>query len=1552
MNKKKLFLISFLILLTGAKFSYSQTQNVFSQDSIISELKTYYNINNADISKDQAAYELDSVINALGDIWISKFKKNNRIIITDILNYHLKKKFKKDKTMRYFINSVVLLKNQDESNFMPWLSMLNHMVNSPHVTSSTVESFINNIFNLIDRDYLSLTTTSKWMITEGTYSFKFDSKNKKFTIKTSSSNIEAYSPDNDTISIKNTLGTYDIINSKWTGKKGKITWDRYGYSPAVINVQLNNYTINMRKTEFTADSVTFTNKEVLDYQISGKIHHKASMRAFKEGKYPQFRSYRNDYEIKSNYKNIKFFSGIEMYGKTLKYVGTESKPAVAEYRKKGKKFLTAKSTGFSSFDNKIKSNLCAITLYIANNDSIIHPNVFLEINEGNFSFSRNPKGTGNRPFYNSYQKMYIFADNISWTTGDSLIRFYSRLGNEASFKSLDYFTKQDFTKHQMYETKNPLFDIKKYTKKIDSRSFYAKDYAKYIKQSQAGTVHRLMGLWYEGFIDYNPNTRFVTVNEKLYDYIKYFFDKKDYDVINIISFGAKRESELFPLINAVFDIRTNQMTLFGVDQVIINKRKKVGFVPHNKTFTIDENRNMYFSGRLRVGLADFYGDNFAFNYDNYDISFTKSDSLVYRVWDKDLSESGEKVKAKFLTSTIENVTGKVRIDVKSNKSGAKEIKQFPKFNCTDTSYVYYDKRNKHGSVYPRETFYFENYPFEHDSLLYIRKDELEIRGVMVAGNIFPKFEDTLKVQKDYSLGFLHRTAEGGMKLFNGRISLSAQNSTMHSYIRLSNNGLEANGIAKWNNTTIATSDFTIYPDSLSALADEIEISEYINEETYAEFPQVKGKLVETRWDAVNDVVRYKTTGIPVDMYDGRAKFSGTFEYRPKSLTGKGRAIVNEGTITAEDFSFNKNSFFSDKADIVLKEKDSNNKDVIIKNMKSLVDINSSKAVFQSLEEESSVTFVSNEYISYPDHLIWHTGEGKINLNYNTNKFTNYVYSKEKVLLDSAYLIDVCRFDKSLFSPAYGDLKFVSTNTDQDSLMFFGSRANYSTVNKKLITKDVMKIIVADIVVKPSSDVVISDNGEMEKLLNTTVKARGIHNITNVDIKINSSKKYVASSGIYQYEDMNNSLQNINFDNITYDQNKKATVAHGFIEQYQKFTLNPWFDYYGDVYFNATKDRLRFEGFAKLIHKCPTTPKWFYFKTDIDPDSVYLPLAPRLHSDLETNKARIFADIMSSKDSVHTFPVFLSTDPYGTSESILSLRDSSYYVAYNEDDNKYIITTLEKFNNKTLPGNYLDLKRSNCIVNGEGDISYSKSIKVNDLGGKGSLRFDMNSGEVTMQTLTYLDFFFNKKSLNILSEKLLTNISLNAVRVNENAYKKPMYMFLGIDKTDQMLLEMSENVGKPKKFPGELNKTLVFTNLYFKWDPVSKSFKSMGKIGISNINNQMINKYVNGYIQIKKRRTGDKIYIYFETGDKEWFFFSFSGGIMRTISSVHEYNVAIEELKTKDKKIKTDKGIFNYMMTNNETKNLFIYEFTGEHPAIDDFDDDDDYDDDDYDDIED
>ncbi|NPA45255.1 MAG: hypothetical protein GXO49_06965 [Chlorobi bacterium] len=1538
MNKKGIFL-SLIIVFISFQINFSQTKTTFSADSLISELKVFYKLNEIDLTKNKDAAKKDSLISVLNFIWDSSVNQENKKTIVDIANKQVSKRFDKDKTMWNYFYSIILLKQNHTSNFKPWLEMINNMINSPLITSGETQKFINNIYNLLGENYLSKTNSAKWKIKENTnYKFTYNKTGKNFNINVPTTEIEAYSIDNDTITIHQTSGDYNILKSLWKGKQGKITWEKFDIPASEMNVKLNNYKINMNKTEFEIDSVKYTNKEILKNEVLGKIKHKASLRGKKEGLYPIFRSYKNDFNIKGKQKNIYFISGVEMKGKTLRFVGTGSSPAIAKYIEDGETIIKASSENFNSLKDVLESKQAQIVLYIGENDSITHPNVSLTIKENDFSFTRNPKGTGNRPFFNSLQKVNITVDNISWNTKDSLIRFYSRLGNVAEFKSLDYFTKADFTKQKMYEQRNPLFDIKKYTRKIGSREFYANDYAKFIKQNQTGTVHRLMGLWYQGFIDYNPKTKLVYVRQKLFDYIKYFFDKKDYDVINIISNGVERKQYvgLFPLANATYDIKSNQMALFGVDVVKLNERKKIGFVPHEGMLILAQNRNMIFSGRLRVGLADFYGNGFYFNYDNYDINFTKADSLIYRVWDEEITEKGKTLKAKYLTSTIEQVSGTVRIDVKTNKSGAKKIEQFPKFICKDTSYVYYDKRNKQGNVYSRENFYFINYPFMHDSLLYMTKNKLKIPGKMIAADIIPNFEDTLEVQKDYSLGFIHATPEGGLPLFKGKGTLSSKNSELQSFIKLSNNGLEANGLAKWNNTTIATKDFNLYPDSLTTLADEVEISEFINPETYAEFPVVKGKLIETRWDAKEDVVRYKTTGIAAQMYDEKVQFSGEFEFRPKSLTGKGRAKIDEGTIYAENFEFNKKTFISNKADIDIKEDNSDTKDVVIKNMKAYIDTKASKAVFAKIENEDSyVNFVNDEYMSYPSHLVWHTGEGKINMNYNMSKFTNPKFSKEKILIDSIALMS-SGFNDNIFAPAYGDLKFVSTNKDQDSLMFFGSRANYNTLNKKIVTKDVQKIIVADIVVTPSSDVVINDKGEMEKLLKTTVKARGVHNITDVDIKINSSKKYVASSGIYQYEDMNKKLQNINFDNITYDENKGASVAHGFVEQYEKFTLNPWFDFYGDVYFNASKDRLKFAGNARLKHNCQSTPAWFHFETEINPDSIYLPLAPDLHSDLASNQGRVFADIMSSRDTIHIFPVFLSADKYGTSESILSLRDSGNYVTYNQNKNRYEITSIEKFNDRTLPGNYLDMSRTNCKVHGEGEISLTKSLKIDDYGGYGEITFDTKSDQVTMNLINYYDFFFSKKALDIITKTIEEKTNLSTINVQSDTYKKQMYELMGTETTNKMLSEMSLNLGKPKKFPEQLNKTIVFTNLMFKWDKESQSYKSMGKIGISNIGDKIINRYVNGHIQIRKRKTGDKVYIYLEISDKEWFFFVFSGGILRTFSSISEYNTTIANLKTKHKKKKTDKGTFNYMLTNLETRNLFIFEFTGKHPAIDDF----------------
>ena len=259
MKNKGLFLILLIIFNIQYNFTFSQAFT-FTSDSLISELKIYYELNAVDFSKNPDAYKKDSVINILGNLWVSKIKKGNRKIITDIFNYQNSKRFKKDKTIWHFINSIILFKKDDDENFAPWLSMLEYMTASAYIASVTVQKFITNLYNLQNENYLYLSTTSAWKLREGTYQFEYDTNKNKLFIHTSTGNIESYSTDDDTIKILNTKGSYDVIESIWKGENGMITWEKFGYLSSNINVRLNKYSINMKKTEFSADSVTYTNK--------------------------------------------------------------------------------------------------------------------------------------------------------------------------------------------------------------------------------------------------------------------------------------------------------------------------------------------------------------------------------------------------------------------------------------------------------------------------------------------------------------------------------------------------------------------------------------------------------------------------------------------------------------------------------------------------------------------------------------------------------------------------------------------------------------------------------------------------------------------------------------------------------------------------------------------------------------------------------------------------------------------------------------------------------------------------------------------------------------------------------------------------------------------------------------------------------------------------------------------------------------------------------------------------------------------------------------------
>jgi hypothetical protein len=63
----------------------------------------------------------------------------------------------------------------------------------------------------------------------------------------------------------------------------------------------------------------------------------------------------------------------------------------------------------------------------------------------------------------------------------------------------------------------------------------------------------------------------------------------------------------------------------------------------------------------------------------------------------------------------------------------------------------------------------------------------------------------------------------------------------------------------------------------------------------------------------------------------------------------------------------------------------------------------------------------------------------------------------------------------------------------------------------------------------------------------------------------------------------------------------------------------------------------------------------------------------------------------------------------------------------------------------------------------------------------------------------------------------------------------------------------------------------------------------------------VNVYVDGYVEIQRRRSGDMIDIYLKADNNTWYYFSYFRGVLMTQSSNSAYNTLITNIKIGDRK---------------------------------------------------
>ncbi|MFM1876832.1 MAG: hypothetical protein RL266_2569, partial [Bacteroidota bacterium] len=749
----------------------------------------------------------------------------------------------------------------------------------------------------------------KWVAKFDAYKIQFDSLPK---IVFGKLDLKAYSKRDSSI-IYGTEGVYYPTNTTWYGKGGKIDWKRAGFDPNKTYAEIGDYQINTTKSQYVIDNVTFHHPDYLDRPHVGRLTEKILADVdTSDASYPRFDSYDKRIVIKNMYKDIDYSGGFSQHG--IKFIGSgdaEQNATLIFHKmnhitKKNEAFMEARSKSFVIRPDKILSKKSEVAMYYEG-DSIYHPGLRLNYNveAHEVTLSKEREGSGRSPFFDSYHKVDMHVDEIKWSMTQDWMELANATGgaeSSALFESETYYDEYRYDRIRGTADTHPLWKIRNYAKEVGMEELTVDQVARLFKADISETKVFLMNLSNSGFMTYNYDKEVIVIKPRLHHYVLSRSRKTDYDILQF-------ESTIEGLPNAKLNLLNWDMDLNGVGKVFLSDSQNVVVFPYEQELTLKKNRDFLFDGKVIGGRLDFFGHDFYFSYDDFKINLNKVDSIRLKVPDGEPDENGVQ-KLRAVKTVLRDLKGELLVDRPDNKSGLVDHPRYPVFNSTDDSFVYYDKRSIQDGAYKKESFYMHLKPFSIDSLENFTKEGLAFGGTFVSAGIFPDFEETLKLQPDFSLGFVRETPPGGLDMYGGKGNYKAT-------IKLSHEGLRGDGDLEYLTSISKSDDFIFYPDSVNGVAQDFTIAKQKSPTAY---PPVKGKDVRVHWmPKLDHFYSYKIDNA-FDMYEGEVAHHGGLDLSPKGLDGFGNLDFADSYMRSNRFNFDYRDFHADTADFKLKGK--------------------------------------------------------------------------------------------------------------------------------------------------------------------------------------------------------------------------------------------------------------------------------------------------------------------------------------------------------------------------------------------------------------------------------------------------------------------------------------------------------------------------------------------------------------------------------------------------------------------------------------------------------
>ncbi len=1481
----KISLILCLVSL-GTSHLLAQKQLLrFSEDTteFFKELKGYVeNAPNREV-------EAKKLMKSFEPVWFGgAFTDHQKKLVLKVSNFMLKKKMSPFPFYKNYILALIGFHHsqQSEDSFDAWALNLEKIIKSNN--KRKLQSYLEFSSYFFEENAVFRSNSVKWVVEASEYFFEY--ADVPFIVFPSL-NLKCYSKGDSAI-IHHTSGVYFPTTNTFKGKTGDLYWQRAGFSQQEVRAELSSYKIDVKKSTFNADSVLFYNTFWFNKPLKGKVIEKVLANVTPENaSYPEFISYDQRIKIPNLLDDVDFDGGFTQKGSKIIGSGTpDHKAALFVYRDNAP-FITLESEAFLIKPDKIASAKTQTTIYL-DEDSITHPDLTLNISskDKHISLTRVGDGLQKTPYTNTYHKTEMYFDQFSWTIGAPTAYLGPIEGSEISnmlLESNDYYQQANFDRLMGIDAKSPLYVINRCSRDngdVDELSL--KEIANCWGISRAQAKGMLLRLSTLGFVQYNVSNDMITINQKLRHYIYSNAEKEDYDNIQFKSITKEGK------INGELNLLSNNIRLSGVDMVLLSDSQKVYVYPKDGNLLLKKNRDFEFTGVVNAGAFELFGKEYKFNYQNFKIEMPQIDSAHTYVTADQTDENGRPIESK-VKSTIEDLKGELLIDNPGNKSGIKRLSRYPVFKSKEPSFVYYDAKQILGGVYNRSKFYFQVNPFEYDSLDQITAKSLNFEGTLVSYDIFPDIDEKLGVMNDLSLGFVHNTPSAGLDCYQGK-------GNYNNEIILSNRGLRGDGELSYLTSIVESNDFIFYPDSMNTMAQNYSIEEVPNG---TEFPPVYGQDVQIHWQPYNDFMNASNGKKPIAMYDG-SKFEGTLTNKPTGLEGDGMLAFQKAELESNLMKFKFMDFSADTAEFRLKN-DIANEDAVAAasaisfatdNVKAHVDFREMKGDFWSNDGGSFVDFPRNKYIAFMDKFTWYMESEDIELSASTKvKDEN-----TGVQLEGA--------------------EFISVHENQDSLRFFAGGAIYN-VDKNIINCTRIKYIyVADGLVHPDSGkMTIKRNAKIDPLENSTIIANSTnryHEIFDAKTEILGRYNYRAS-GKYNYKDGEGKLQEVFFEEIKVDSSKQ-TIAKGFVEESANFTISPRYDFKGEVELYASKKNLTFDGNGKLKHNCELIPKdWFRFRGELNPKDVLIPIDTVLRNE---KKNPVVASVMMKNDSAHLYPRFTSLPKTYSDHELIH---ASGFLRFNAEKNVFEISNLAKMEELSLPGNYINMNADDCNMYGEGRLNLGVDFGHMKVDPVGNITYYAQADSGIIKTMMSSDFFFSSEALDYMAKTFQANTAGEPIDFDTEVFTHGLQEYVGKKKSDKLITDLSL-LGKFKKFPKELEKSLFFTDVQMRWNQETRSYVSIGQLSLSNIKNNVINQKLNGNLEIVKRRSGDIFTLYLEVDAYTWYYFFYTRGILQVLSSDTGFNDIVKNTKNDKRKTKYGKGkTFSYMLSSPKKQKDFV-----------------------------